>query len=206
MKVLGKYLAVVAVLAVMAPGLTVFNATASAQTRSPIVMVAGDDADKETIPRGNDTFNRTQRAIAERLRAGGFRVYDETDVIAELPPARTGRPVPKLLEGAKASPIPVDLIVVTRIYASARPEPKIPGAFRPFIRIDARYLRARGGEPLGDLTLGPDVELPLIEGSCMTGEPPGRCLLQRTGDSAERIGRAVGDALAVKFAELLRRN
>jgi hypothetical protein len=184
-------------LAAAALGLTAFNATASAQTRDPVIVIAGDDVDRDTIPRGNVNLNRIQRAIAKQLRAGGFSVYDEAVVLPDLPPARTERPLAKLLEGMKLAKTPVDVIVVTRICSSIRPEPKKPGEFRPFISIDASYWRVRDRLFLGNHRVAGGAELPLIDGACAM-KP--ECLLQRVGDSAEGVGTGMGGELAAKLA------
>jgi hypothetical protein len=200
MKTLGRLLAVASL------GLTAFNATASAQTLGPVIVISGDDANKDSVPRGNVNFSRIHRAIAERLRAGGFQVYDEADIVPDLPPARTARPVSELFEGVKLAQTPVDVIMVIQIYASVRPVLQSRDTFRPFISIDANYWRVRDHQFLGNYTFGRGVELPLIEGSCVSGKPPGQCLLQRVGDSAEPVATAMGDALATKLAADLRGN
>src|SRR5215470_7988427 len=96
-------------------GLMAFDAAALAQTPGPVIMIAGEDAYRDTTPRGSVNFNRIQHAIAERLRNGGFSVYDEADVVADPPPARTARPVSKLLEGVRLAKTPVDAIMVIQV-------------------------------------------------------------------------------------------
>jgi hypothetical protein len=201
MKTLGKLLALAAL------GLAAFHTAASAQTgpRGPNVMIAGEDADKDTIPRGNRNFNRIQRAIAEQLVTRGFHVFDETAITKDvLPQGGVRRQLPELLETAKLAQAPIDVIVVFQVYASVRPAQHVRDTFKPFVRIDGRMIRVRGGQDLGGFEYGSDIEMPPIPGSCVNGEPPRECLLESFGSEARLIGTAVGNGLATKLAGYLR--
>jgi hypothetical protein len=196
LKSLGRLLAATAL------GLTAFNAAALAQTRGPAVMIAIDDADKETIPRGSRNLNRIQRAVVERLMAGGFTVYDEAFVVPDLPPARTSRPAPQLLESVKQAKTSIDVIVIMQVYSWITPEPKVSGVFRPSVRVAAHYLRVRDGQFLGDYSSG-RVDLPPMDGECVKSK---ECLLQQFGENAVQSAGAMGDAIAAKLAADLRSN
>jgi hypothetical protein len=203
MNTFGKLLALAAV------GLSVFHtAGASAEPagpRGPSIMIAGEDADKDTIPRGNRNFNRIERAIADQLIARGFKVYDETAITRDiLPQGGVRRQLPELLETAKLAQVPIDVIVVFQIYASVRPILALRDTFKPFIRVDGRMIRVRGGQDLGGYEFGSDIEFPPIPGTCVNSEPPRECLLESVGNEARLIGSAVGDALATKLAAFLR--
>lgn len=88
----------------IALGVVAFTTSASASAdgaapqagpRGPSIMILGEDADRDTIPRGNVNFNRIQRAIAEQLLARGFKVYDETATTMDARPrARCGANCP----------------------------------------------------------------------------------------------------------------
>jgi hypothetical protein len=203
MNTLGKLVALAAL------GLSVFHTAASAEPgpgpRGPNVMIVGEDADKDTIPRGNRNFNRIQRAIAEQLVSRGFHVFDETAITKDvLPQGGVRRELPELLEIAKLAQAPIDVIVVFQVYASVRPAQFVRDTFKPFIRIDGRMIRVRGGQDLGGFEYGSDIELPPIPGSCVNGEPPRECLLETFGNEARLIGAPVGNGLATKLAGFLR--
>jgi hypothetical protein len=188
-------------------GLAAFNTAAMAQTgpRGPNIMIAGEDADKDTIPRGNRNFNRIVRAIAEQLVARGFKVFDETAITRDiLPQGGVRRQLPELLETAKLAQTPIDVIVVFQIYASVRPILAVRDTFKPFIRVDGRMIRVRGGQDLGGYEFGSDIEFPPIPGVCVNGDPPRECLLESFGNEARLIGSSVGNALATKLAGYLR--
>jgi hypothetical protein len=168
-------------------------------------MIAGEDADKDTIPRGNRNFNRIQRAIAEQLVTRGFHVFDETAITKDvLPQGGVRRPLPELLETAKLAQAPIDVIVVFQVYASVRPAQHVRDTYKPFVRIDGRMIRVRGGQDLGGFEFGSDIELQPIPGSCVNGDPPRECLLESFGNEARLIGAPVGNALATKLAFYLR--
>src|SRR5215470_15075738 len=102
------------------------------------IMIAGEDADKDTIPRTNRNFNRILRAVADQLIARGFKVYDETAISMDvLPQGGVRRQLPELLETAKYVSAPIDVIVVFQIYGSVR-KMQYTQAYKPFIRIDGR--------------------------------------------------------------------
>src|SRR6516165_4373290 len=203
MNTLGKLLAL-ATLGLSA----VHTAGASAEPvgpRGPNIMIVGEDADKDTIPRGNRNFNRIERAVAEQLVTRGFKVYDETAITMNvLPQGGVRRQLPELLETAKLAQAPIDVIVVFQIYASVRPILALRDTFKPVIRVDGRIIRVRGGQDLGGYEFGSDIELPPIPGTCVNGEPPRECLLESFGNEARLIGAAVGNGLATKLAGYLR--
>ncbi len=199
----------VKLLTLAAAGLTVFHtAGASAEPagpHGPNIMIVGEDADKDTIPRGNRNFNRIERAVAEQLVARGFKVFDETAITMNvLPQGGVRRQLPELIETAKLAQAPIDVIVVFQIYASVRPLLAVRDTFKPFIRIDGRMIRVRGGQDLGGYEFGSDIDFPPLPGVCVNGEPPRECLLESFGNEARLIGSSVGNALATKLAGYLR--
>jgi hypothetical protein len=198
MKAFGKLFVTVAL------GLTAFAVAASAQTgpRSPVIMIAGDDAAEDAVLRGTATFDHMQHTIAEHLRIRGYKVFEEEDVTSRpgSPPNRTRRQTPELIDVAKLAKVPVDVIVVIQVHVVVRPVGQVRDLFRPSIRVDARYLTVRDGQPLGNYTFGDDIDLPPIPGHCANDKP---CLLQHLGPPAELMAQAMGHGLAVKLAALL---
>jgi hypothetical protein len=216
MNIFGKLVALAAL------GMAVFTTAASADgpvgpgpavgpapagPRGPNVMIAGEDADKDTIPRGNRSFNRIQRVIADQLGARGFHVFDEVAITGGIiPQGGVRRTLDTLLESAKVASAPIDVIVVFEIYGSVRPKRALPGVYEPFVRVDGRMISVRSGRDLGGYEFGSDIELPPLPEACVKGEPPNECLLESFGKEARLIGSAVGKALATKLAANLERD
>ncbi len=199
--------------ALTALGLTVFSTAATAEPRplprGPSVMIVGEDADKDTIPRFNRNFNRVMRAVTEDLIGRGFRVYDETALTMDiLPQGGVRRELPELLETARYAGqkvgAQIDVLVVFQIYASVRPAQFVK-AYKPFIRIDGRMIKVRSGQDLGGYEFGPDIEIPPISDFCVKSDPPNECLFETVGNEAREIGKAVGGALATKLSAYLAR-
>jgi hypothetical protein len=190
-----------ALAAVALLGLTVFHSAASAEPgprgANVNVMVAGEDADPDTIPRGSQVFNRVLQALSEELKQHGIRVYAE--VGPPPAPERVRRKLHELIGVAQNMTAPIDLIVVFQIYGTVSPAKDYDDAHRPAVRIGARMIRVRGGEELGGTEFGSDIEFPLIPSSCVFGNPPRQCLLQKLGDDAAMLAPKVGRDLAIKL-------
>jgi hypothetical protein len=170
-------------------------------------MIVGEDADKDTLPRFNRNFNRILRAVAERLIAKGFKVYDETALTMDiLPQGGVRRELPELLETARYAGqkmgSPIDVVVVFQVYPSVRPLQSVRG-YKPFVRIAGRMIKVRSGQDLGGYEFGPDIEFPILPESCVKGDPPNECLHESFGNEARLIADAVGDALATKLSAYL---
>ncbi len=203
MNALGKLLVFAAL------GMTaVFSTAASAQNgpRGPNVLIVGEDADKDTIPRGSVNFNRIERALAEKLIERGFTVYDETAITMDVAPqGGVRRELPELLQMAKIAKVPIEVIVVFQIYANVRPMPYMKNVLQPFVRVDGRLIRVRPGQVLGNFEYGSDIEFEPLPQICRNADGLDRtCVLESFGNQARLIGEGVGKALATKLASYLR--
>jgi hypothetical protein len=179
----------------------------TALPRGPNVLIVGEDADKDTLPRFNRNFNRILRAVAERFIRHGFKVYDETALTMDiLPQGGVRRELPELLETARYAGqkmgSPIDVVVVFQVYPSVRKLQAVRG-YKPFVRIAGRMIKVRSGQDLGGYEFGPDIEFPILPESCVNGDPPNECLHESFGNEARLIADAVGDTLADKLAAYL---
>ncbi|MBU1175854.1 MAG: hypothetical protein KKH72_10680 [Alphaproteobacteria bacterium] len=165
----------------------------------PNLMIMGEDADVDTIPRNSRVFNRVLRALSSEMENEGFRVYDETAVtMAITDPARVRRTDAELFTIAKRVPnVPIDAIVVFQIYAAAQQNP-FAAIVDLQVRVTGRLLHVQSGRSLGnwEVAYGPGELTPL---------PPNcdrDCVLETVGNEASRIASDVGAALAVKLDAL----
>jgi hypothetical protein len=168
-------------------------APAHAQTK-PNVVVMGEDADTDSVPRGNRIFQRVIAELAETMNLRGYNVYDETAVaMGFTQPNRVRRRDAELIEVARAvqNP-PLDVVVTFQIYASAT-KSGYSDIVRPEIRIPGRLLNVRTGQSLGSFEVA-GLQLPPLPQGCDR-----ECLLERVGAEARTIAGDVAAALTAKL-------
>jgi hypothetical protein len=165
----------------------------------PNLMIVGEDADRDTVPRNSRIFNRVLQAISGQMQTEGFKVYDETAVsLGITDPGRVRRTDAELITVARRiQDVPVDAIAVFQIYASAE-----KNAFADItdlrIRIPGRLLNVSTGQALGsfEVAYGPG-DLPPLPPQCNRD-----CILESVGDEARRIAADVGAVLASRLDAL----
>ena len=167
---------------------------AHAQSPGLNMLAMGEDADEDSVPRGNRIYNRVIQALNEELNVRGFQVFDETAVAMNVTePGRVRRRDAELIDVARAVQAPpLDVIAVFTIYASAR-DSSFSDVVRPAIRIPGRLLNVRTGQQIGSFEVT-GLELPPLPVNCDR-----ECLLERVGDEARLLAADLADALATKL-------
>jgi hypothetical protein len=165
----------------------------------PNVLIMGDDADEDTVPRHSRIFNRVSDALANRMLELGFKVYNETATTMDITnPGRVRRTDAELISVAQnITSAPIDVIAVFQIYASAN-QNAYSDIMQLRIRVVGRMLQVQTGRDLGgfEVGVGPRGLKPL---------PPNcnrDCILEHVGDEAKPIANEVGTVLARKLDEL----
>ncbi|GJD64016.1 hypothetical protein [Methylobacterium frigidaeris] len=179
-------------LAALSLGL-LFEGPALAQPK-PTVVVMGEDADEDSVPRGNRIFQRVIAELSETMNLRGYNVYDETAVaMGFTQPNRVRRRDAELIEVARSvSSPPLDVVAVFQIYASAS-KSAYSDIVRPEVRIPGRLLNVRTGQSLGSFEVA-GVQLPPLPQGCDR-----ECLLERVGTEAKVIAGDVAAALTAKL-------
>ena len=128
---------------VVLPGLGPSAAYAGEQ---PNVLVMGEDADPDTVPRNHRVFNRVIEALATELGQLGFQVYDETAVSLDVTrQGRIRRSDAELITVAKRiQQPPIDVIAVFSIYVNVQ-ENINADIWDLGIRIPGRLLQVQTG-------------------------------------------------------------
>ncbi|KMO28944.1 hypothetical protein [Methylobacterium aquaticum] len=182
-----------AALAALSLGLALAAGPALAQPK-PTVVVMGEDADEDSVPRGNRIFQRVIAELSETMNLRGYNVYDETAVAMGFTQAnRVRRRDAELIEVARAvSNPPLDVVAVFQIYASAS-KSAYSDIVRPEVRIPGRLLNVRTGQSLGSFEVA-GVQLPPLPQGCDR-----ECLLERVGAEAKVIAGDVAAALTAKL-------
>ena len=166
---------------------------AEAQQR-PNIVVMGEDADEDTVPRGNRIFNRVIRELAETMNLRGYNVYDETAAAMGITqPGRVRRRDAELIEVARAVQTPpLDVVAIFQIYASAQ-KSLYSDIVRPDVRVAGRLLNVRSGQSLGSFE---------VTGLQLAPLPLGcdrECLLERVGAEAKLLSSDLAQALTQKL-------
>jgi hypothetical protein len=167
-------------------------APAALAQQQPNLLIMGEDADLDSVPRNSRIFNRVLRAIEAEMQAEGFAVYDEAAVTMGITdPGRVGRTDAELITVARrVQAAPIDAIVVFQIYASAE-ENAYASITDLRVRVPGRILNTMTGQALAnyELSYGPD-DLPPLPPNCDRD-----CVLEHVGDQARRIAADVGSVL-----------
>lgn len=180
-------------------GAVLLHAPAGHAADQPNVMLMGDDADQDTVPRHSRIFNRVLDALKNRMLQEGFTVYNETATTMDITDAgRVRRTDAELISVAKSvTEAPIDVISVFQIYASAQDD-AYSDIKKLRIRVVGRLLQVGTGRDLGsfEVAMGPKGLSPLPV-ACNTD-----CILETVGDQAKPIANEVGIVLARKLREL----
>ena len=162
------------------------------------IVFMGEDADEDSVPRGNRIFNRVIAAMGEEMNVQGYDIFDETAIAMNINPAnRVRRMDSELIEVARAVQTPpLDVIVVFTIYASVR-EAAYADIVRPDVRIPGRILNVRTGQQIGSFEVS-GLELPPLPVVCER-----ECLLESVSDSAVILGAELAAALTSKLASFV---
>lgn len=165
----------------------------------PNLLIVGEDADQDTVPRGSRIFNRVLAALTSDMGELGFKVYDETAVGMDITnPGRVRRVDAELISVAqRIQQPPIDVIVVFQTYASVQ-----QNAYSDIkelrVRIAGRMIQVQTGKALGnfEVAVGPRGLKPLPV-NCNRD-----CILEHVGGEAKPIAHEVGIVLARKLDEL----
>ncbi|MCE1237835.1 MAG: hypothetical protein LWW93_15905 [Hyphomicrobiales bacterium] len=165
----------------------------------PNLLVMGEDADEDTVPRNSRVFNRVLQAIQSEMGQLGFRVYDETAVSMGITnPGRIRRVDAEVISVAqRVQTPPIDAVVIFQIYASVQKN-NYADIMDLNIRIPGRMLQVQSGLGLGnfEVAYGPR-DLPPLPPNCNR-----ECVLEHIGGQAKQIAHDVGAVLAQKLAML----
>lgn len=176
---------------------TLAACAAIANANKPNILVMGEDADADSIPRYNSIYQRVQDAMASELHEAGYDVFDETAAtLGEVAQGRIGRDDADLIEAARgARKPPIDVVVIFTVYASAHDTGYLT---RLRARVSGRLLNVQSGQRLGSFEVASQKGW-RISPDCARDRD---CLLEAAGDRARLIGRDVAIALTAKLDHL----
>ena len=160
----------------------------------PYVMIMGDDADRDTVPRNSRVFKRVLNAISTQLNARDFDVYDETVLTEEnFVQDRSRRTDHELIGIAKSlTRPPIDVIVVFSMYASAE---EFSYTKKIHVRIKGKLLNVHTGKHIANFeVIGPSNWI--VPKDC-----PLECMLEKVGDKAKVLATELGAILSLQLSK-----
>jgi hypothetical protein len=164
----------------------------------PNIIIMGEDADTDTVPRNSRVYKRVLAALVNEMNDEGFNVYDETaatlDDFAQGRVRRTDAEIIDIARSVKRPPI--DVAVIYSIYARAQERGYTN---KLHVRITGRLLNVRSGQRLGNF----EVEMP--EPANVAPDCGRNCVLEAVGQGAGALARDLGAVLARKLDVLVRR-
>lgn len=177
-------------------GLCAVPATAA---DNPNLLVMGEDADEDSVPRNSRVFKRVVNALQSQMNYYSFDVYDETYVTMDnFTQGRVRRTDAELYDIARSvKRPPIDVVVVFTMYASAQ---KKDYTTKVKARIEGRMINAKTGKFVDNFEVdsGKFWNAP--------NECNRECILETVGDKAKILGDELGSVLAEKLDWLVESN
>ena len=157
------------------------------------ILIMGEDADNDTVPRNSRVFKRVLNGLSNELHNEGFNVYDETAVTMDhSTQGRTRRVDQEIIDVARSvKRPPIDVATIFSIYARSE---KKAYTRKIYTRIEGRLLNVQTGQRLGNF----EVELPQpdnVKRDCNR-----ECILETVGKNAKVLAQDLGAALSAKLS------
>lgn len=160
---------------------------------NPNLLIMGEDADEDTVPRNSRVFKRVLGAVSNQMSDIGFSVFDETAVtLDDFAQGRVRRTDAELIDIARSiQRPPIDVGVIFSIYAMAKDKGYTT---KVYTRIEGRMLNVKTGQRLGNFEITSPKEWKA---------PPKcnrDCILEVIGEDARILSNDLGAVLAEKLA------
>lgn len=158
----------------------------------PNILIMGEDADQDTVPRNSRVFKRVLDALSNEMNNEGFNVFDETVVtLDDFKQGQVRRTDAEIIDIARSvKRPPIDVAVIYAIYASATP---LSYTTKINTRITGRLLNVRSGQRLGNF----EVKLPQPDNAPVKCDR--ECIFETVGKNARVLGLDLGAVLAKKL-------
>ncbi len=187
------------IFSILIAALTIMSATtfssASYAGEQPNILIMGEDADRDTIPRNSRVFKQVLNALANQMNDEGFDVFDETAITLDnYVQGRVHRADDEIIDIARSvNRPPIDVAVIFSIYASSN-QKSYTTKIRT--RIEGRLLNVHSGQRLGNF----EVEIPRAMNA--PHDCDGECLRETVGRRARNLAEDLGAVLTEKLAHL----
>jgi hypothetical protein len=171
-------------------------ASPSIAAEKPNIVIMGEDADRDSVPRNSRVFRRVLDAISNQLNEKGFDVFDETAItLDDFAQGRTRRTDAEIIDIARAAKRPpIDVAVIFQIYASAE---ELSYTTKITSRISGRLLAIKSGQRLGNFEMN-SPRTWVAPADC-----PRECTLEVVGAKSRILANDLGAVLTEKLAHLV---
>jgi hypothetical protein len=160
--------------------------TISSATDLPRIMIAGEDYDKDTIPRNSRVFKRVLDSISNELLNKGFDVKDETALTNDTHiQGRSRRSDSELIQVARDAGI--DVLVIFSIYPRVKSN---ANSVRVSARVEGRLLSVMDSSRLGNFESEPQSYTPVPKPYSRND------IIEGVGKLSKILGSDVGAVLA----------
>ena len=162
---------------------------------APNLLIMGEDADQDTVPRNSRVFKRVVDALSNQLSEQGFDVYDETAVtLGDFSQGRARRSDAEIIDIARSvERPPIDAVLMFGIYATAE---ELEYTTKINTRVSGRLLQVHTGERLGNF----EVKSPESWRAPVNCDR--ECILETVGEYARILANDLGAVLAEKLSYL----
>lgn len=158
----------------------------------PNIMVMGESADRDSVPRNSRIFRRVLDALQSLLQNRGYAVYLETATSgatsAQNWRRRSDVEVVDVARGIEAPPI--DVAVIFQVHASAE---QLSYTTKPHVRVAGRLVNIHSARFLDSF------EVDSFSEDRLPYDCDRECLLEGVGKSAKHLARDLGDVLSRKL-------
>jgi hypothetical protein len=170
--------------------------TVASQNRATM-LIMGEDADPDTVPRNSRVFRRVLDALGQIMNQRGVDVFDETATTMDTSEqGRMRRPDSELIAVARNNvtmngrPLTIRTVTTFQMYISLE---ELPHTAMIRTRVAGRMLDVPSGRLVGTYELTDPSERIAISLNCAHSR---ECLLEKVGDNAREIASGVADELA----------
>ena len=168
--------------------------TTGKTAEKPNILIMGEDADKDTVPRKSRVFNRVFNALSNELHNEGFNVFDEVALtMDDFSQGRTRRSNVEIIDIARSvKKVPIDVAVIFMIYA--KPDRSSSYTTKIRTRVEGRMLNVKSGQRIGNF----EVELPQPDNAPKDCDR--ECILEVVGKNSKLLAQDLGAVLSEKLA------
>lgn len=169
----------------------------SIAAEKPNILILGEDADRDSVPRSSRIFKRVLNAISNQLSDEGFNVFDETAVTLDnFVQGRSRRTDAEIIDIARSvKRPPIDVGVIFTIYGHYK---KLTYTSKVSTRVEGRLLNVRTGQRLGNF----EVTMPGTQN--VPRDCNRDCLLEAVGKQTKELAQDLGAVLTTKLAHIVR--